>query len=43
MRSCSTNGFEGGVSEVNECDDILGGGTIGDGSKSMIFLTLVGK
>ena len=41
MRSCSINGIEGGVSEVNECDYVLGGGTIGEGSKSMIFLTLV--
>ena len=43
MRSCSINGIEGAVSEVNECDDVLGGGTIGEGSKSMIFLTLEWK
>ena len=43
MRSCSTNGFEGGVSEENKCDDVLEGGMIGEGSKSMIFLILVGN
>ena len=32
-----------GVSEVDECDDVLGGGTIGEGIKSMIYLTLVWK
>ena len=39
MRSCSINGIGGGVREVNECDDVLGGGTIGEGSKSRICLT----
>ena len=39
VRSCSINGIEGGVSEVNECDDVLWGDTIWEGSKSMIFLT----
>ena len=41
VRNCSINGIEGEVSEVNEYDDVLGGGTIGEGSKSLIFLTLV--
>ena len=43
MRSCPIKGIKVGVSEVNEYDDVLGGGTIGEGSKSKIFLTLVLK